>query len=178
MENIHVCDNFLQQDELKKAISIIKENSWKYGHTSLGKETYETPFWHMTLTNDDFFSNNLLKIIEKHFSKKFKLERVYANGQTFGQDGAFHTDTDEPKAFTFCLYLTDIKKNYVEIAGGHIFFKLPEYKYKICYEPVFNRGILFPSNYIHKASCFTRYIMDMRICVAWKLREIDINNCL
>ena len=67
---------------------------------------------------------------------------------------------------------TNISPEFVEMAGGNIFFKLPGYKYNICYEPIFNRGILFPSNYLHKSTSFTRFIIDLRVSVAWKLIEI------
>jgi len=172
MENIIVCDNFLNEEELNNVLEIIKNKKWKWGHLSSNKQLIETPFWNVDLTNDDYFSIYIKQIIEKFFLKKFKLFRVYANGQTFGQDGSYHADCEDSNTFTFCLYVSKIDKKYIETAGGHIFFKIPELKYKICFEPIFNRGIFFPSNYIHKSSSFCRYVMDMRICIAWKFEEI------
>lgn len=172
MEKIIVQDHFLNTDELEKAVSIIKSGKWQFGHISNPTDLNSTPFWSMNLNENEYFSIYIKEIIEKQFSKKFKLYRVYANGQTFGQDGSYHTDNDEPNTFTFCLYLSEIIQKYIETAGGHIFFKLPDLNYKICYEPIYNRGIFFPSNYLHKACSYTRFIMDMRICVAWKLKEI------
>jgi hypothetical protein len=173
INEIIISDKFLTDDEMTNANGIISKSLWRYGHTSEGKYLYETKFWSMDLTKDNFFSVYLLSVIEKHFSKKFELLRVYANGHTFGQDGEFHTDSDKDKYYTFCLYFTKINDEYVETAGGYIYFKLPDLNYKICYEPLYNRGILFPSNYIHKGTAYTRYIMDMRVCVAWKLRLIE-----
>ena len=171
-ENIFVCDNFLNEDELEKATNIIRKRSWNYGHTSGDiKERFLTPFWTMNLNNNDYFVH-IKSIIEKHFSKKFKLVRVYAIGQTYGQNGSYHIDSDEPNTYTFCLYLTNIEKEAIDTAGGYIYFKLKDKQYNICYEPLFNRGIMFPSNIYHKGCAFNRYIMDMRICVAWKLQEI------
>ena len=171
MDQIIVQDHFLNEDELNKCVDIIKNNKWHWGHSSSGKFV-DTPFWSMDLMNNEYFYKDITTIIEKHFSKKFKVKRLYANSHTYGQDGSYHTDSDEPNNYTFCLYLTKIKEINVETAGGHLFFKFPELNYKICYEPKFNRGIFFPSNYIHKATSFSRYIMDLRICVAWKLEEI------
>lgn len=171
MDKIHVIDNFLDNDELHKCNSIIKLNGWTWGHTS-NNDIKNTPFWLMILSDNDYFTIYIKNIIEKTFSKKFKVDRVYANGQTYGQDSVYHTDCSDPNCYTFCLYLTDIKEEYIETAGGHLFFKFPELNYKIGYEPKFNRGILFPSNYLHKACAFSRYIMDLRICIAWKLEEI------
>jgi hypothetical protein len=125
-----------------------------------------------SLVENDFFNIYIAKIIENTFQKKFIVHRVYANGHTFGQDGSYHIDNESSTSYTFCLYLTKIDEKYIETAGGHIFFKLPELPYRIAYEPIFNRGIFFPSNYIHKGCAFSRYFMDLRISVAWKLEEI------
>lgn len=176
MNKIIVQDNFLNNDELKECIDIIKKNKWQWGQTSSNKNT-DTPFWSMDLIDNEYFSKCILKVIEKQFSKKFKLLRVYANAHTYGQDGSYHNDCSEleyreKKIYTFCLYLTDIIEENIETAGGNLFFKFSDLNYKICYEPKYNRGIFFPSNYIHKATAFSRYIMDLRICVAWKLEEI------
>jgi hypothetical protein len=172
IEKIIVSDNFLNADELKSALEIITSKSWKWGHASLGQKRIETPFWSMDLMEEPYFKTYLTNVIETHFSKKFKVNRIYANAHTFGQDGVYHMDDKSPNAYTFCLYLTNIDTEYVETAGGHIYFKIPELNYKICFEPLYNRGILFPSNYTHKGCAYTRYVMDLRICVAWKLEEI------
>jgi hypothetical protein len=172
MDKIHVCDNFLKKEELDEITNIIKSNKWSWGHASSHKSLIETPFWNMDLIDNQYFNKYLKEVIEKHFNKRFEINRLYANGQTFGQDGTFHIDDESDNCYTFVLYVTNIKDDYIETSGGYIYFKFPEQKYKICYEPIYNRGILFPSNYLHKACSYTRYVMDLRICVAWKLREI------
>ena len=172
MEKICVLDNFLEKDELQKALEIITKVLWSFGHKSTSKFSYETPFWSCSLDKEPFFTDYVLKLIQKTVNKKFIINRVYANGQTFGQDGVYHIDAEDNDFYTFVLYLHEIDEVDVELAGGHIYFKLPNLKYKICYEPLLNRGILFPSNYIHRACSFSRYIMDLRTCVAFKLREI------
>lgn len=172
MEEIILKDNFLNNDELNTALSIINKNNWSFGNFSKKIHNYEIPFWSIDLMEVDFFSIYVKEIIEKTFSKKFKLNRLYANGQTYGQEGVYHIDSIIEDSYTFVLYLTNISDEYIEVAGGNILFKLPDYKYNISYEPVYNRGILFPSNYLHKSTSFTRFIMDLRISVAWKLVEI------
>lgn len=171
MEHIYVCDNFLSQDELKTATSVIQKSTWKFNHKSNGVEYFDTPFWSMDLSKVDFFSKHIKSAIEKCFGRSFDIVSVYANGQTYGQNGSYHVDNDLPGHYTFCLYLTDIEKRLVDTAGGYIYFNLNDKPYKICYEPLYNRGIFFPSNLLHKGCAFNRYIMDMRICVAFKLKE-------
>jgi len=172
MDKIIVIDDFLEKDELQKAIEIIKNIRWEFGHKSNSSKSYETPFWSSSLNENTFFTDYVFNIIQKTFNKKLKINRVYANGQTFGQDGAYHTDDNDETCYTFVLYLHEIDEADVELAGGHIYFKIPDLKYKICYEPLLNRGIFFPSYYIHKACSFSRYIMNLRTCVSFKLKEI------
>lgn len=174
MENILVYENFCNELELTKINNIIKTKSWEWGHTSDGRVIDTSLFWTMELSDESYFTEHLKNAIEKHFSKKFKLLRVYANGQTFGQDGCFHKDSEYPNHYTVCLYLTHIDKNLVDAAGGYITFKLPDKNYNVSYEPLFNRLIMFPSNYYHKGNAFSRFFTDIRICVAWKLLEEDI----
>jgi hypothetical protein len=133
MENILVCDNFLTKEELDTANNIIANNKWIYGHIS-GSKDIETPVWKMDLMENTFFSLTIKNAIERCFSKKLKLLRVYANGQTFGQDGGFHKDDDNKDRYTFCLYLSNIKNEYLDTAGGYITFKIPDKKYNISYD--------------------------------------------
>jgi len=172
MEKIHVIDNFLDKEDLEMALNIVKSLQWTFGHKSNSMHSHDTPFWSCSLNDNVFFKKNVLKIIEKTFNKNFEINRVYANGHSFGQDGSYHIDDENTDCYTFVLYLHEIMEADVELAGGHIYFKLPELKYKICYEPLLNRGILFPSSYIHKACSFSRYIMNLRSSVAFKLKEI------
>ena len=172
MEKIKVIDDFLELDELQRVTEMLRNKSFHYYHTSNGSLKNEIPFWTAYLNDEPYISEYITSIIEKHFFKKFIVERVYCNAQTFGQDGAFHIDSELEDAYTFCLYINYVKKEDVELAGGYIYFKLPELNYKICYEPINNRGIFFPSNYIHRSGAFSRFITDMRMCIAWKLKEV------
>jgi len=172
MEDITVIDNFLDDIELKQAVSIISSKSWVFGHKATHNEISETPYWSASLLDEKFFSEYIKEIIEKRFLQKFEVRRLYMGGHTFGQDGTYHYDNLEEDAYTFCLYMTEIDEKAIELAGGHLYFKIPGKKYEICYEPRFNRGIMFPSRYLHKGMGFSRYIMSLRICVAWKLKKI------
>ena len=173
MDKIVVIDNFLTKDELNNCKTITETIKWDFGYAST-KSTDDTDitFWNSELIDNEYLSIYILKIIEKCLSTKFKIKRLYANGQSFGQDGSYHYDDLHPNCYTFCLYLTDIAKEYIDIAGGYIYFSLPEHLHKICYEPKYNRGIFFPSHYIHKANAFSRYIFDLRVVIVWKLEEI------
>ena len=95
MENIHVIDNFLQPDELNNLHNIMATKKWSFNHTSNGnKYQNEVPFWSVSLYDEPFIAETLTTVIEQHFFKKFKVLRIYSNGQTFGQDGYYHIDNE------------------------------------------------------------------------------------
>lgn len=175
MENIKIIDDFLNNDDLQILNSIISSKKWEYGHSSKGREKVNTPFWSMDLIDEIFFSEYIKDKIQDYFQKKFVLNRVYANGQTYGQNGSYHQDDENENTFTFCLYINVIENSDIEMAGGNLYIKVPNEKIIFAIEPYSNRGVLFPSNYFHKGCSFNRYITSMRICIAWKLKEIFKN---
>lgn len=173
MEQIKIHDDFLNHDDLERCKQIIKDGKWEYGQQSnpIDKHSFSNPFFYMDLNNMDFFNSYLKEKIEQTLGQKIALDRVYANGQTFGLDGSFHKDNEDPTAITFCLYISPIPNGFIEEAGGNIFFKVPGIDhFSLALEPRYNRGVSFPSYYIHKGMTFNRYIKNMRISIAWKLR--------
>ena len=190
MNNIYVVEDFLSDEEIKIVSKIIRENKWIFDNHYFSKklklnfeqflnaENNDFPnisfqLWYMELIHFDIFSKTILKKIEKIFQKRFKVERVYANGQTFGQSGIYHQDSLDPNAFTFCLYLNNFEQEQKYIDDGQIMIKIPGEKHILAYEPIFNRGILFPSNFFHKGNAFSRFNVDIRISVSWKLTIIE-----
>ena len=168
MENIHFVEDFLTNDELTTATNVINSAKWEYGHKSSTVNPLSTPFMIIDLIDHPFFTHHLKNKIEIVCNKKLQLDRVYANGQSFGQDGSFHIDNSRPNTMTFCLYLSQIEDNLLDEVGGYLIIKIPNNKFKICIEPKYNRGVIFPSNYYHKGTAFSRYVQSLRICVAWK----------
>lgn len=166
MDNIHILDNFLQKEELDTVAIKLSSKKWEYGHTSVKKTT---PFWSMELIKDPYFTEYLKEIIEKTFSKKYVINRVYGNGQTSGQDGSFHIDDKNDNAVTVCFYINNVSFEDNENAGGNLVIKLPENKYDLSIEPRNNRLVLFPSKYLHRGLSFHHDIKEIRICIAWKL---------
>lgn len=175
IEKIEVVDDFLEEKELQEVAKILNNIKWDYGHTSItsnDNRKFKSKFWASSLDSYPLFSKHILNIIEKHFFKKFELKRVYANCNAFGYDGEYHEDDTNDDTYTFCLYINKQNKEEVEFAGGNLYFKFPELKYQICFEPWNNRGIFFPSKYTHKGVSFKRHVEEVRISIAWKLREI------
>ena len=173
-DKIQIFDNFLTPEELQTCADAVKRPAWSFGQISQTSPV-STPFWMMTLTDDPFFSMHLKSKIEAAANRKFTVQRVYANGQTFGQDGTYHQDDITDDSYTFCIYTNkQITAETADDIGGEFIFKLPNSDddpfSRIAVAPLYNRGILFPANYFHKGLAFNRYCKGLRISIAWKLK--------
>ena len=179
-DKIQIFDAFLTPEELKTCADVVKRPMWSFGQISQ-TSPISTPFWMMTLTDDPFFNMHLKTKIEAAANRKFTVQRIYANGQTFGQDGTFHQD-DTPESgssYTFCLYMNkQITAETSDDIGGEFIFKVPNQQpnndpfSRIAVAPLYNRGILFPAAYFHKGLAFNRYCKGLRVSIAWKLQEV------
>jgi predicted 2-oxoglutarate/Fe(II)-dependent dioxygenase YbiX len=155
--------NFLNVSDFNK-IQLHNSSSWKLGGYSNenGKK-----FWYLDLTPDPFYANHLKSKIEEVVGAKLVLLRVYANGQTFGQDGEFHQDATEPNHLTFLLYTNAIDD--LDSWGGETQFRIRDFLRS--YQPETNSAIFFNSNLWHRGLGPSRNAGDaMRITVAWKFK--------
>jgi len=173
MENIVIIDNFFSQENYNKICSYFKITNYDCNsiHRPNIDETSDKPFWRLELSNVAFFNDYLKKIIENKFKKNFIVKRVYAVGQNYEQNSNYHPDEREINntCYTFCYY---INENITENDDGYFYIKIPNKKYILGIEPLHNRGIYFNSNYIHKGTGYNRFSNELRICIAWKLKEI------
>jgi hypothetical protein len=181
-DKIQIFEGFLTPTELETCALAVSRPAWGFGQISQ-TSPISTPFWMMMLTDDPFFNTHVKSKIEAASNHKFTVQRVYANGQTFGQDGTFHQDDSSDNSYTFCVYINkQITLETADDIGGDFVFKLPsssssnaepnqndERFSRIAISPLYNRGILFPAKYFHKGLAFNRYCKGMRISIAWKL---------
>jgi len=157
-------DNMFSIEDCWKIIEYVNRPQWAFGHGSNNNEL-ETPFWVMNLNDETFFTKYLLNIIEEKTNSKYDLERVYANGHTFGTQGSPHQDGTSVKSKTFLFYAID---NWsIDWSGKTVFLlNKDEQHYEL---PTPNKGILFPGRMYHYAEQTTRKFTGLRITVAWKL---------
>ena len=93
--------------------------------------------------------------------------------QTFGLDGSYHIDNIGKKKYTFCLYISDLSNEESEESDGNFLVQLPGKKYPIIHiEVLHNRGLLFPSEWIHKGMAYNHLFGEKRLCLTWKLEEL------
>lgn len=168
---VQIIDNFLDKNELEIVIKFINDKKMNYGHTSGYRETINNKFFSYFL-NDSYFNIYLKNKIENTFLKKLKMIRNYMHVQTFGLDGGYHTDSEIPNSFTFCLYITDISDDLIEHTSGDFLLKIPNEKFIMSIDTNMNRGIFFPSPWLHKGLAYNNLYSNKRLCITWKLEEI------
>lgn len=167
---IQVFDNFLSDDELKEVHDIIDKSSWKFGHRAVPWGEHN-PFWVINLSEHREYARKIVNKIEVNLDKKFKIIRFYANGQTYGQDGAFHIDDERDNTYTILLYISDITPENVDKIGGYTQFKDDRNELQ-CINPYIKRCVFFKSNLLHRGLAPSRASGILRISIAIKLEEI------
>jgi hypothetical protein len=168
MKPIKIFEKFLNDNELETVLNIIKDVNWKY--TNMTRPN--TPrFWIADLYEEPFFRDIIFKKIQEKTGKSFELNRVYANGQTFAQDGSYHTDHTDEGMYTFILYTSAINTDNIDVVNGYTQFKINNKVINV--EPYLNRGVLFKSNILHRGLAPSRHTDFLRVSVAFKLKEIE-----
>lgn len=171
MENIFFFDDFLTSAEIHYVVKFIDCSQWKYGHTSGNRETVTVPFF-SRMELDQFFNEFLFEKIKKAVNKKLILNRNYTHIQTFGQDGGYHTDDSNCNAYTFCIWVPSLTEAELECARGEFLIKPPGEKFVACIDILLNKGVFFPSTYLHKGMAYTRFFKQKRCCITWKMTEV------
>ena len=181
---IQVIDNFFTPDIHKKIFELMLRHQWSF----TGGNNF-SPFWHMNgLENEDYFSDYLFNIIKNKLDLNVKIRRIYANGQTAGQNGNPHPDViDSDNDITFIYYPNQVWKYalggnlvFFEDNGNGIEYESIRRKYitddsstsikikqVVTYMP--NRAIIFPANIWHQALEPNRSFNGLRVSLAYKL---------
>lgn len=170
--NIKSYPNFLTQEEHNYVIAkTLKGNAWAF----IGSSTDDSfSFWNMDLTQDVFFTKHMLNKIKIVTEKNFALGRVYANGQTYGLSGSYHQDAIDLNPNSKNIYKTFlyyVNPNWKSEWGGSTLFQQNEEVYNQPF--IFNNSILFDGDIHHVGLEPTRHCKDLRVTVAFKLRDIS-----
>jgi hypothetical protein len=160
---IKTYENVLSLYEMEYVHKCLASDNWKFGQKSDPKS--EKRFWYMELSNDEFFVKFFLDRIKIITGENFELSRVYANGQTFGLDGEWHTDAKKEDAYTFLYYSNTSWHNSW---GGETVFSVDNNLIYVVPKP--NKAILFPANIFHYGKSPSRDFYGLRTTVAFKLK--------
>lgn len=152
-------------EERQEIQQYLKSPNWQFGHVSQKADIHKK-FWIMNLAEHEFFNTYLFKKIQSLTEKNFDLLNVYANGQTYGQSGSWHLDSENLNDYTF-LYYANLKWN--ASWGGETVFNVNNTLQYFIPKP--NSGLLFPSSIWHYAKSASRDFFDLRTTIAFKLKE-------
>ncbi len=155
--------SFTSPDEWTTIQKNMPNAPWILKGNSLGPDDNEK-FWYTDLSKNDFFTKTLFERIPHG---PWILERVYANGQSYGQNGKFHQDSTNPKCWTFILYTNEIDTVNINSWGGQTEFQTKIGTLSQVPEP--NLGILFKSDIFHRGLGPSKKVDGLRITIAWKL---------
>lgn len=157
--------DFLSQEKYNELTKIVEKLLWNYSGYSTA-ESNSNKFWYSELMGHPFFIEWVFEI-EKLINKKFTIDRMYANGQTLGQDGSWHTDSDKDSGYTFLYYFNDVTD--ITTIGETYFMVDGE---PIAVTPIPNSAILFPHKFVHKGMAPRKGFNGLRVTIAIKLIEI------
>lgn len=154
-------------EQSKKILEHLYQPRWEFGHSS--KPDAKSLFWIMQFSDDKFFTEELFGVVKKlvtpHIQSDFELERVYANGQTFGQDGEFHIDSSSENDYSFLYY----PNNFWDVAwGGETIIKDPN-GVAHYFHPIQNCALLFPANWWHCGRAPVRESNVLRVTISFKI---------
>ena len=167
MRDISFYPDVFEPHQIETIWNFLCENKWEFWHQSRNDST--NFFWYMHLLDNEFFTEHLFSQIEKRIGKDFSINRVYANGQTFGLDGEFHIDDKDENAYTFLYYAN---KEWDLAWGGETIIIDPEGKINTVY-PSPNLGVVFPSNWLHVGKSPSKQFSDL-ITIAYKLKKDEM----
>jgi hypothetical protein len=111
----------------------------------------------------DYFNTELLNHINSKLDSDFTLERIYFNGQDYGQDGAWHPDSDV--GYT---HLTYLNPDVIPDWGGETELEeTPGIIKQI--SPQYNTSVIFKGSISHRGLSFNSEDAPKRISLAFKL---------
>lgn len=177
-------DHFLSEQEFLKVESLLREPKWSFSNIS-STEFKHKVFWVMNLNDNPFFSEVLFNNILSKIGSNYKLDRVYANGQTYGLNGAPHPDDVDNLCYTFLLYMNRewdllwggdtvfLNRYFDSDSGTEKLFDGDQTNKTKKITPIPNKAVFFPGVISHYAESPARDYFGLRVTLAYKLRRID-----
>ena len=168
MKCINVIDNFVNEIELQQVTDAIDRSSWKHVGNLRGNKGITC--WCAEMIKEKPLGRQLVSKLEKLFNKKYEISKLYANGQTFGQDGTFDQDDTDGNAYTLLIYVSPITEENIDHIGGFTQFK--QNGKIINSEPYRKRALFFKSNLLHRLMAPSRLTDILLITLTIKLTEV------
>jgi hypothetical protein len=157
---IKTYDEFFEDRQLMTIHSYLHSPKWTSQKSTpdddSGFDMYE-------VSHLDYFNTELLNHINSKLDSDFTLERIYFNGQDYGQDGAWHPDSDV--GYT---HLTYLNPDVIPDWGGETELEeTPGIIKQI--SPQYNTSVIFKGSISHRGLSFNSEDAPKRISLAFKL---------
>jgi hypothetical protein len=155
---------FLNDMDFETMDKILNNLSWKYTQEKTGENKKGIGHFISDLSEHSFFTEKILDLIQKFTSKKFKIERVYADGRTYQQDDKSFKKDERDNKYTFLLFATE----YTSFPGGEVVLKGK--RDTSILDPSPNCSAFFKSSVLKKRHAPRENVMG--ILVVYELEEI------
>lgn len=163
--NLLQYENVLPGREFHEQAEYLQNANYKF--QGISNHDDQLKFWFHDLSDNEFYTVEFFNIIKNLIKIDVELLRVYANGQTYGQPGYMHIDSQDANDMTLIYYANHTWKPEW---GGHTVIQAEDSIASVL--PKGNSAIVFPSNIPHVASEPTRHCPCLRTTVAYKLKRI------
>lgn len=161
-------NNVFSPEQHKEILRVLKGRGWSFDNWASHEADKGILCWSLWELETRPFFVNLVPRIEELTGNKYRAERIYGNGQSFGQDGVFHTDEADPRAHTFLYYPTELDPLDVYEYGGETQFLQDDGEMYHVY-PFTNTAVIFDGRIWHRGMGPNKWTKDLRMSLAFKL---------
>lgn len=162
--------DILTPAEHKQCMDYLNQRKWSFDNSGDDKFPLCWSMW--DLEEHGFFSTQFLQRIEELMECRYDALRIYANGQSYGLDGEFHTDSNFSYEHTFLYYPTQLDPLEVYEYGGETQFVQDDGQIHHVY-PFTNTGVCFDGRIWHRGMGPNRFTRKLRMSIAFKLQLIN-----
>ena len=166
--NYQILDDALSPSLYDALCELVQSPGWQFGHRSNSDGPEQ--FWWRPLDHDvepHIALKELGPWLESTAAAGYRIQRIYANGQTAGLDGRIHQDSAQAGSFTLLVFLVSSWKP----EWGGEFVLHPEGQDPIFIHPKPNRAVLFDGTIPHMGRAPARGCYELRVTLAFKLEE-------
>jgi hypothetical protein len=163
--------NVFTPEQHQEILRILKGRGWSFDNWAAHEADKGILCWSLWELEKQPFFQGLVKRIEELTGNRYNAERIYGNGQSFGQDGVYHTDENDPNAHTFLYYPTELDPLDVYEYGGETQFLQDDGEMYHVY-PFTNTAVIFDGRIWHRGMGPNKWTKDLRMSLAFKLFKI------
>ena len=165
-------ENVLTKDQHERVLHTLSQRRWSFDNWASHEADKGILCWSLWgLESEPLYNTELVNRINELTGRTFVADRIYANGQSFGQDGVFHLDDNENDRYTLLYYPTELDPLEVYEYGGETQSIQNDGEMYHVY-PFTNSAVIFDARIWHRGMAPNKWTKKLRTSLAFKLREI------